>query len=183
MQKTISILKNEEGTVIVVALLILVLLTIIGISGTNTTVTELQIVGNDARYKQNFYNAEAGLIRDIVNPRWLTTGDIDGDGDGDGFLDVDKTVAWFCGASPVLDSNGSPVATIEVRCIENTGATIAALSNAANDLPVRSHTGPPPDGSGYSLKYFEVRRYGVTATSATGNTQIQAGVWKVFNKS
>ena len=62
MQKAISILKNEEGTVIVVALLILVLLTIIGISGTNTTVTELQIVGNDARYRQNFYRAEAAVM-------------------------------------------------------------------------------------------------------------------------
>lgn len=62
MQKAISILKNEEGTVIVVALLILVMLTIIGISGTNTTVTELQIVGNDARYRQNFYRAEGAVM-------------------------------------------------------------------------------------------------------------------------
>jgi Tfp pilus assembly protein PilX len=62
MQKAISILKNEEGTVMVIALLILALLTIIGISGTNTTVTELQIVGNDARYRQNFYRAEAAVM-------------------------------------------------------------------------------------------------------------------------
>ncbi len=62
MQKAISILKNEEGTVMVIALLMLALLTIIGISGTNTAVTELQIVGNDARYRQNFYRAEAAVM-------------------------------------------------------------------------------------------------------------------------
>lgn len=62
MHKTISILKNEEGSVIVIALLILVLLTIIGISGTNTTVTELGIVRNEAIYKQNFFRAEAAAV-------------------------------------------------------------------------------------------------------------------------
>ena len=62
MQKTISILKNEDGSVIVIALLIMALLTIIGISATNTTSIELQIAGNDRIYKQNFYRAEGAAM-------------------------------------------------------------------------------------------------------------------------
>ena len=38
------------------------LLTIIGISATNTTSIELQIAGNDRIYKQNFYRAEAATM-------------------------------------------------------------------------------------------------------------------------
>ena len=52
----------------------------------------------------------------------------------------------------------------------------------SGDVPQQAHIGPPPTGSGYSLKYFEVRRYAVTGTSDNGNTQIQVGAWKVFNK-
>jgi hypothetical protein len=49
-------------------------------------------------------------------------------------------------------------------------------------LPDQPHVAAPPSGSGFSLKYFEVRRYGITATSAAGNTQVQIGAYKVFNK-
>ena len=61
------------------------------------------------------------------------------------------------------------VATVEARCIEQTGATIPSISDAANRWPRLRHVGPPPPASGYSMKYFEVRRYGVTGTSSTGN--------------
>ena len=82
------------------------------------------------------------------------------------------------------------VATVEVRCIHDESVSIppglsgpvAGLSDAANTVPYQPHIGPPPSGSGFSLKYFEVRRYGITATSATGNTQTQIGTYKVFNK-
>jgi hypothetical protein len=80
------------------------------------------------------------------------------------------------------DENGDAVATVEVRCIEQTATPISSFSTAANNLPRQRHIGPPPPSSGYSLKYFEVRRYGLTATSTNGNTQVQVGAWKVFNK-
>ena len=54
-------LRNEEGSVIVVALMILVVLTIIGISATDTTTVELQIATNDKFHKIAFYNADAGV--------------------------------------------------------------------------------------------------------------------------
>lgn len=62
MQGIISPLKNEDGSVIVMAMIILVLLTLIGISSTNNTVIEGQIVRSEALYRQNLYRAEAGVI-------------------------------------------------------------------------------------------------------------------------
>lgn len=62
MQRMVSNLKNEEGSAIVIVLIILVTLTLIGVFATNTTVVELQIVRNEAVYKQNFYTAESAVI-------------------------------------------------------------------------------------------------------------------------
>jgi len=56
----ISRAKNEQGSVMVVALLMLILLTIIGIASTTTTQIETQIAGNDKTYRANLYRAEAG---------------------------------------------------------------------------------------------------------------------------
>jgi len=52
--------KNEQGFVLIVSLLMLVVLMIIGIAATTTTTIELQISGNDKVSKQTFYQAEAG---------------------------------------------------------------------------------------------------------------------------
>jgi len=55
-------IQNENGSVtIIAALLILVVLTLIGISATNTTVTELQIASNDQFSKIAFFNGDSGL--------------------------------------------------------------------------------------------------------------------------
>ena len=51
--------RNEEGSVLVVSLLILMLLTIIGIAAMNTSNVELKISGNEKVYKMALYAAEA----------------------------------------------------------------------------------------------------------------------------
>ena len=56
-----SIIRNERGTVLVVALMILVILTIIGIVAVTTSTRDIQIAGYDVLYKQAFYNADAGI--------------------------------------------------------------------------------------------------------------------------
>ncbi len=52
-------LKNEEGSAIVLALLALAILTILGVSSTDTSITELNIVRNEQIYQINFYQAES----------------------------------------------------------------------------------------------------------------------------
>jgi len=60
MISPIMILKNNRGSAIVIALLILVTLTIIGVAATNTSVFESRIIGNEHRYQIEFYVADSG---------------------------------------------------------------------------------------------------------------------------
>lgn len=56
---------NEEGFVLVVALMILVILSLIGIAGLTTSTFEKQIAGNDWNAKRTFYRADGGLSQGI----------------------------------------------------------------------------------------------------------------------
>jgi len=53
--------RNEDGVVLVLGLITLVLLTLIGASATTTSQLEAEISGNDKTYKQAFYAAEVSL--------------------------------------------------------------------------------------------------------------------------
>lgn len=54
--------ESEEGSVLVIAMIMLALLTIIGISATNTSTIEVQIAANDRFYKQNLSAAEGAAM-------------------------------------------------------------------------------------------------------------------------
>jgi len=55
------IFSNDSGFVLVVTMLILVVLTLIGLSATRTTNIELQIAGNEKWSQEAFYKADGGL--------------------------------------------------------------------------------------------------------------------------
>ena len=169
------IIGNENGFVLGASILISAILLLAGVLALWTSNTEMHVVRNEGDLTLEFYNAEGGVIDALENydtgtMNWLTNA----------FLLAGETAA----NSTVTSKNAAneSLARVEVRCIENSGTPILGLSAAANNLPLQRHIAPPPEGSGYSLKYFEVRRYGITATSATGNTQVQVGAYKVFNK-
>ncbi len=63
MQKMISTINNEEGSAIIIAVLVLVLLTILGTSATQTTIIELEIVRNDLVHKDQLYRADGAVIQ------------------------------------------------------------------------------------------------------------------------
>ena len=58
-----SPLNNEDGSVIVIALVVLLLLTMIGNSATNTSTLEIQVAGNERNYKRNFFKTEAAAMQ------------------------------------------------------------------------------------------------------------------------
>ena len=87
-----SLLRNEDGSIMVIALVLLVLLTFLGMSATTTSSIEVQIARNDRIYKQNFYLAEgaamtalqtledaapANLMPTTTTFSWLTTSAVD----------------------------------------------------------------------------------------------------------
>jgi hypothetical protein len=179
------IIGNENGFVLGASILVSAILLLAGVLALWTSTTEMHIVRNEGQLTMEFYNAEGGIIDAVekydkmlseteYDPMaWFTTD----------FLLAGETAAYRTVYSK--NAGGETLAKVEVRCISNTGTSgvlEANLSAAANNLPRQRHISSPPPGSGFSLKYFEVRRYGVTATSATGNTQVQIGAYKVFNK-
>lgn len=59
--KWFPVLRDDQGVSLVVALLILLVLTILGISAINTTTFETNIAGNERLYNNAFYAADSGV--------------------------------------------------------------------------------------------------------------------------
>ena len=103
-----KILRNDRGSVLIIALLVLVLLTIIGISATTTTTTDIQIAGNEKVHSMAFYAADAGIEvgRALLND--LKTAD---SGNWDNLLDANQC-NWVDadgnGASATSVATGNP---------------------------------------------------------------------------
>ncbi len=68
MKNTLQPLGNQDGFVLVVAMMIMTVLSLLGIAGLETTTAELQISGNDRNEKTTFYGAESGCWR---GGQWL----------------------------------------------------------------------------------------------------------------
>ena len=167
-----KIIANEHGFVLGTSILVSAVLILAGVFAVWMANTEMMLVRNESQMIREFYDAEAGVVDAIENynvppTQWLTN---------DFLLDGENA---FSSIDYLVD--GDPVATVEVRCVAK-DAIDTDLTDTADNLPLQPHVGPPPVGSGYSLKYFEARRYGITATSSNGNTQLQVGVFKIFNK-
>jgi hypothetical protein len=168
-------MRNHNGFAIVACLMIMTILLMSGVFGVQKSSTELSIVRNEGQILLEFYDAEAGLVDALENYKtWMS----------EPFL-LTGELAKKAYDSTFTDKGGTPVAAIQARCIENSGTPVFGTpkdDDPADDVPVLAHIAPPPAASGYSMLYFESRKYGVTATSTDGNTQLQVGVWKVFNK-
>jgi Tfp pilus assembly protein PilX len=175
MQTARRLLANENGFVLYLAVFLAAILMLVGVVSIYTSNTESMVVRNEGQLLREFYGAEAGVLDALEHYNsgamfWLT----------DDFLTSGPTAAGAQLTSH--NQHGDAVAAVEARCIEDSGTAVGSLSTAANTVPSMKHVGPPPSGSGYSMKFFEARRYAVTATSTTGNTHVQIGAWKVFNK-
>ncbi len=185
--KKASLLKNENGSVVVLALIMLVLLTLLGMAVTRTSSIEVQIAGNDQQAVDCLYKAESAdhyaieLSNIWMNNAFLVAADnaaqvliddanldIDGDGVDDANLDIDS-------------DNISDI-QIEVRRIYSGLPHVGTLSIPANNLPGMQHVDIPPVDSPYGLKRYEIRRYGITGTASNGCSIVQLGAYKVFNK-
>ena len=54
-------MKNQDGAALVIGLMLLVVITVLAISGMNTATTELAMARNDQNYENAFQAAETGL--------------------------------------------------------------------------------------------------------------------------
>ncbi|MDY6879684.1 MAG: pilus assembly PilX N-terminal domain-containing protein [Thermodesulfobacteriota bacterium] len=102
-------LNNERGSTLIMALVLMVVLTIIGIAVTKTSRTEVQLAGNEKYYKEAFYNADSGIsfiVATAPSISGLTPGpntEIPSgarDLDGDGAVDVRVYYTAHLGTDP-----------------------------------------------------------------------------------
>jgi len=66
MRNSIVKIQSEQGSVTVIGLMILVVLTLLGITISRTSTIDIQIAGNEIPFKQNFYVAEGGIHREAA---------------------------------------------------------------------------------------------------------------------
>ena len=146
-------LKSEEGSILVISLLLLVLITVIGMALLSTTTAYVKIAGNEKTHKMSFYAAEAArgyvaLSTDLYGAANITMG---------GSLafpnDADPSQRVALGSTQSF--NGS---------IEYVGFT------------------QPPRGSGYGAGKYRAHRYKM-ACSGYGpvnvETQVEAGFYRI----
>ncbi len=73
-QTQISSRKRQQGAALVVGLMLLVVITVLAISGMNTATTELALVRNDQAYEDAFQAAETGLETALSQGQFATAG-------------------------------------------------------------------------------------------------------------
>ena len=110
MINKMKVLNNEEGSVIVMALIILSILTIIGISSSTTSTIELQIVRNERIHQLNFYMAEGAVLEAAERLNLL-----DSIADYNDLMPLTSTLPWINDTTSVFfetvanwDSDGTP---------------------------------------------------------------------------
>jgi type IV pilus assembly protein PilX len=66
--------KSQQGAVLVVGLMLLVVITVLAISGMNTATTELAMARNDQAHEDAFQAAETGIAIALAQGQFVTTG-------------------------------------------------------------------------------------------------------------
>jgi type IV pilus assembly protein PilX len=69
---TYSTIKRQQGAALVVGLILLVVITVLAISGMNTATTEIAMARNDQNNENAFQAAETGLENALSQGRWDT---------------------------------------------------------------------------------------------------------------
>lgn len=171
--------NNEDGFVLVLALIFLVVLSLLVVAGVRMTTTELKIAGNERIGKVNFYNAEAaayeGVQRNLnkSNPENLLPGHSDFSSDDDPELQV---VVDETNDMANLDQDGDgevdPAAASDLPSIVFDGATVELLV-VLNAIP---------SGSSLALgasRLYSYSSYGMSKASG-GQSIIIVGFKKRF---
>ena len=103
MPQTNILKKNQNGYIIIAALLILALLTIISVSAINMSRTELQISTNELLYEKAFYAAESGLqhLTELLRIQYVAG--------NSAILASGGTPTWSFALQGAVDSDGDSV--------------------------------------------------------------------------
>ena len=164
--------KEEQGSITIVALLILVVLTILGISLTRTTTLDLRIGTNELVRKQNFYVAEGGVYREAAEV-----------GEGSSYVVANVNQPHKVGAQVIGN-------TTDTGVFNSVGTKTGSLPGASHQVPVVGGTpynfqvdyygfSLPPKG--YSVDQFS--RYDFDIIADVNNVNVNARFYRIGPKA
>ena len=145
-------LENEKGSITVVAVVLLMLLTLLGMAAISTSSIEIQIAGNELRHKQAFYAAESAKAYVAWSPDLYGPDNI-----------TPNTSHYF-------PNNTVPYVGI------TGGLPAAQLINATqsfNGEVEYDSSSSPPRGSGYSVGTFKAHTYQMVCNGYSSNNAFQ----------
>lgn len=171
MSKKVCFAKDEQGSVMVVALLVLIILTVIGIGANNTTSTDIQIAANEKFHKLAFYNADAGVY---ATPKLISDAiDSGANPSGTGFTYLDTGTDKFFRELMGYDTNDSDR---DIRFVlGGRNVELDVQRNRAESLAgggAEFAAGAEGIGSGSSggfATYYDLDSFGDGPSSATSN--------------
>lgn len=137
MHNPLKVLKNEQGSLILIAVVILMVLTVIGVSMTTTTSIELQIAGNDKLIKTAFYEAD-GAVDVGAEVIEQNLGCVGAPG---GFSESESRVIGDAGDDSADD--GAAIYMDNLSVWQNTSATTPSDTNRDFHFPSGYATGDP----------------------------------------
>ena len=147
-------IENDKGSVTVLAVVLLMLLTLLGMAALSTSSIETQIAGNEMRSKLAFYAAESATAYvawkpDLYGPDNITPG----------------TSHYFPNYSdPYLPI--TPPAPIP-------GAKSINATQSFNGEVEYASSSSPPRGSGYSAGTFRAHQYKMTCNGYSSNNTVK----------
>jgi len=157
-QERESILKDERGIALIVAMVMLLLLTMIGIFALNTSSTELHIVGNYRNTETAFFAADAGVAFGQTSAMIYNTLILGG---------AVPVTSWPNASSPngtvSVSSNSADVGVVWVASSSIVPAKIAAVTDP-DAVKVINHfvgtvTGHGPNNAAVTIESEFVRLY------------------------
>jgi Tfp pilus assembly protein PilX len=146
-------IRNEAGSMIVVAILILAVLTTIGIAGITGSNTERQIAANEQIHKMAFYSAEAGRSYIVQNP--------------DLYYEDNTTI----GGSLSFPDPADASVEFDLSTLQSFNGTVDYVGSSL-----------PPRGSGYEAGVYQSHRYRVTSTGwgpRNSTSRVEAGFYRI----
>ena len=146
-------MNKEDGSITVLALVLLVLLTLLGIAATTTSSIEVQIAGNDDRHKKALYEADGGtevgfemLEQNIACPNGFSfTGSLDIDD-----VTVFTKAFWLIENEPTSDYPSDTVRDIRVNRISgaHTNLSIYGSTQLSSGSAIQMVAGYEGKGKG-----------------------------------
>jgi hypothetical protein len=160
MNSIFSNFNNEKGSALVLSLLILVLLTLMGISATTTSTVEIQMAGGEKFYELAFYSAESGWQRAL---NWLDNQ----------FPGITDNRVWdgadFIPVAGSLDQ----AATVGIPLAEDNNTQYRVKMEFVGTAPVAGY------GTSFRRFNYRVNSVGIGPGNARSEVEVTAG--KVFD--